>query len=137
MLTAAFVILSSAFAPQPLLRTPLPCAARTPPPPISLVPLAPVALAAGVAAFAVQYRRSQGEADALAKVEWYDTSDGDSEDGCLLIGEESGEGGKAWFVCQEPSSDPQIECSPVEKFGNMRVSGANDDEYLCKAPKPA
>ena len=106
------------------------------PQPVAAFPALPVGIAVGALTLA-GIRRAKLERDNFFAVEWKDTSEVDADgDGCVLLGEEMMEGGKSWFLCAEPSNDPNVDCTPVESYGNPRVSGVADEGYLCKAPKP-
>ena len=49
----------------------------------------------------------------------------------VVLGEETVPGGKTWYACKEPNTDPRFECEEVEtnKMGNPFSS---DDTFLCK-----
>ena len=64
---------------------------------------------------------------------WVDKVDDSEADACVLIGEENDSDGKAWFVCNEPASSPDMECESVAAYGN--VNGGTQEEFLCKTPK--
>ena len=69
-------------------------------------------------------------------MKWFDPPDQtDDGDACYILGEETVENGKTWYVCDEPNkSNPNMDCEPIEGFGNM--DGVGDDRFLCKESPP-
>ena len=53
----------------------------------------------------------------------------------VILGEETVPNGKTWYVCSEKSDDPNMDCSPVDGWGNPTLS-ANRGEWLCKQETP-
>jgi hypothetical protein len=107
--------------------------------PLAILPAVPLAVP-GIALGALAIfgvRRATKERETFLSMEWNDSAEAVGSEGCVLIGEETVENGKSWFVCAEESDDPNVECESVSSFGNPRVSASTDDEYLCKAPKAA
>jgi hypothetical protein len=101
--------------------------------PVAFLPPLPVlvpSLAVGAVIGVLSVRRSARERAAFFDMEWAEAAAVDEGDGCVLIGEEKAEAGKAWFVCSDKSSD--LDCEPVQ-----RGIGVEGEEYLCKAPKAA
>jgi len=58
----------------------------------------------------------------------------EEDDGCMLLGEETSADGKQWFLCSEPSSDPNVECTK-DMLSVDAMSRTYEATYLCKAPK--
>lgn len=107
--------------------------------PLAVLPAVPLAVP-GIALGALALlgaRRATKERETFLSMEWNEAAGEVGDDGCVLIGEETIDNGKAWFVCTSESDDPNVECESVSTFGNPRVSASSEDEYLCKAPKMA
>jgi hypothetical protein len=89
--------------------------------------LAPAAGSVALGAFAFLRVQQQRQKEArFASMNWSDEVEESSEDGCVILGEETVPNGKLWFVCNGKSEDPNMECSPV--------GGAIEGDWLCKAP---
>ena len=41
---------------------------------------------------------------------------------------------KQWFICSEPSTEPDVECTE-ESFHSQMSPHEEEKSYLCKAPK--
>ena len=68
-------------------------------------------------------------------MEWKEPAENDEADACVILGEETVPNGKTWYVCSEKSDDPNMDCSPVDGWGNPTLS-ANRGEWLCKQETP-
>ena len=95
--------------------------------PLAALPLAPIVGSAvlGSAAF-LGIRKARRDENAFFSMRWVDV---DAEDGesCTIIGEETVPNGKIWYLCDEKSEAPGMECSPV--------TSSDLEGYLCKQPK--
>jgi len=103
------------------------------PAPSMVIPALPAVAVAGAGLVAWNVRRQNKEKDAFFNMEWAEPSDTDG-DGCVLIGEENAEDGKAWFVCNEPSNN---NCEEIANYGEPATLGSRKEspDYLCKEPK--
>ena len=103
---------------------------------LALVPVA-ASCAPAVALSAVAFlgiRKARREERAFFSMEWRDPIDAEEEssDACVVIGEETVEDGKVWYVCSEKT--PDKDCTPVSNgWGNPDHL---DAQWLCKEPKP-
>ena len=101
--------------------------------PLAALPVAPIVGSAvlGSAAF-LGIRKARRDERAFFSMRWADVDADEDGEACTLIGEETVPNGKTWWVCNEKSEAPGMECSPV--------TDANDDDgngnYLCKQQKP-
>ena len=85
-------------------------------------------LAAGALAF-LGFRRERREHAKFTSMNWAEADvDADNKESCVILGEEAEADGKVWYVCQEKSDDPKMDCEVT-----AGIDG--EDEFLCKAPK--
>ena len=92
----------------------------------------PIVASVGASALALLgIRRANNEREAFYSMDWRDVDLDEGAEACIILGEETAENGKTWFVCSEPSQDAGMDCSPVEGYGNI-----DGGEWLCKQDKP-
>ena len=78
----------------------------------------------------IQANRRQDRA--FFSMKWHQPTEEEEEEACGLLGEETVENGKTWWICGEKSAS--MDCQPVAAgWGNP---DSNDKEWLCKQPKP-
>ena len=101
---------------------------------LALMPVAAqCAPAVALSAFALLgIRRARREERAFFSIDWRTDISAEEEEAeaCVVIGEETVQNGKVWYVCSEKM--PDEDCTPVAGWGNPDHL---DDQWLCKQPK--
>lgn len=102
-----------------------------------VLPVPPMKLMVGVGLAVASIRqifKAEDDAERFATMSWAEPLDSDEDEACVLLGEEDAPDGKTWFVCNEPSDDPNTECTK-ETVGIDAMTAETETAYLCKAPK--
>jgi len=94
-----------------------------------VLPAVPVVGGAVAAAAAfMRVRKSQKDREAFLSVEWAEAPDQDADgESCEILGTEPG--GKTWFVCDEKSDSPDLQCEPVQETN----PSFGEDKFICKS----